>query len=42
MEAISVGYAYALEADDVIAPMHRDMGAFLIRGMKLSDSWHEA
>lgn len=34
MEAISVGYAYALEAGDVIAPMHRDMGAFLIRGMK--------
>ncbi|MDD5434762.1 MAG: thiamine pyrophosphate-dependent enzyme, partial [Nitrospira sp.] len=25
MEAISVGYAYALEAEDVIAPYFRDM-----------------
>lgn len=33
MEAISVGYASALERDDVIAPFHRDMGAFLIRGI---------
>ena len=33
MEAISVGYAYALEADDVVAPMHRDMGAYLVRGI---------
>ncbi|MDR4479921.1 MAG: thiamine pyrophosphate-dependent dehydrogenase E1 component subunit alpha [Nitrospira sp.] len=32
MEAISVGYASALKPDDVIAPFHRDMGAFLIRG----------
>jgi len=32
MEAIAVGYASALERDDVIAPFHRDMGAFLIRG----------
>src|SRR5574337_308761 len=32
MEAIAVGYASALERDDVIAPYHRDMGAFLIRG----------
>lgn len=32
MEAIGVGYASALEPDDVIAPFHRDMGAFLIRG----------
>lgn len=32
MEAISVGYTSALERDDVIAPFHRDMGAFLIRG----------
>src|SRR5574339_506478 len=31
MEAIAVGYASALERDDVIAPFHRDMGAFLIR-----------
>ncbi len=33
MEAISVGYASALEQDDVIAPFHRDMGAFLVRGI---------
>ncbi len=32
MEAIAVGYASALERDDVIAPFHRDMGVFLIRG----------
>jgi pyruvate dehydrogenase E1 component alpha subunit len=32
MEAIAVGYASALERDDFIAPFHRDMGAFLIRG----------
>lgn len=33
MEAISVGYASALEQDDIIAPFHRDMGAFLVRGI---------
>ena len=33
MEAISVGYASALDRDDVIAPYHRDMGAFLVRGI---------
>jgi TPP-dependent pyruvate/acetoin dehydrogenase alpha subunit len=33
MEAISVGYASALQADDIIAPFHRDMGAFLVRGI---------
>ena len=33
MEAISVGYALALQPDDIIAPYHRDMGAFLVRGM---------
>ena len=33
MEAIAVGYASALERDDVIAPFHRDMGAFLVRGI---------
>jgi TPP-dependent pyruvate/acetoin dehydrogenase alpha subunit len=32
-EAISVGAALALEAGDVVAPMHRDLGAYLIRGM---------
>ena len=33
MEAIAVGYASALRQDDVIAPFHRDMGAFLVRGI---------
>lgn len=32
-EAISVGTSYALEPDDIIAPMHRDLGAYLLRGM---------
>lgn len=32
-EAISVGSALALAPEDVIAPMHRDIGAYFIRGM---------
>lgn len=32
-EAISVATGYALEADDVVAPMHRDMGCYFVRGM---------
>ena len=32
-EAISVGAALSLGEDDVIAPMHRDLGAYLVRGM---------
>lgn len=32
-EAISVGAAQALEPGDVVAPLHRDLGAFLVRGM---------
>jgi pyruvate dehydrogenase E1 component alpha subunit len=32
-EAISVGSAYALEPDDVVAPMHRDLGCYLLRGI---------
>ena len=32
-EAISVGSACALRSSDVIAPMHRDLGAVLVRGM---------
>jgi pyruvate dehydrogenase E1 component alpha subunit len=31
-EAISVGAALALAPDDVIAPMHRDLGAYMVRG----------
>lgn len=33
-EAISVGAALALAPDDVIAPLHRDVGAYFVRGMK--------
>lgn len=34
-EAISVGTAFALRPDDILAPMHRDLGAHLVRGMEL-------
>src|SRR5437660_12764297 len=33
MEAIAVGYPSALERDDILAPFHRDIGAFLVRGI---------
>jgi pyruvate dehydrogenase E1 component alpha subunit len=32
-EAISVGAGYALAPEDVVAPMHRDLGTYLLRGM---------
>lgn len=32
-EAISVGSVMGLRPDDVVAPMHRDLGAYLVRGM---------
>jgi pyruvate dehydrogenase E1 component alpha subunit len=32
-EAISVGSGCALGDDDVVAPMHRDLGCYLVRGM---------
>src|SRR5688572_9614491 len=32
-EAISVGAALALGPDHIVAPMHRDLGAYLLRGM---------
>lgn len=32
-EAISIGTTFALEKDDIICPSHRDMGAFLLRGV---------
>ena len=32
-EAISVGAGAALQPDDVVAPIHRDLGCYLIRGM---------
>lgn len=33
-EAISIGTAMALRPEDVVAPMHRDLGCYLARGMK--------
>lgn len=32
-EAISVGTGFALEPDDVVAPMHRDLGCYMLRGL---------
>lgn len=32
-EAISVGAAFALQPDDLLAPMHRDLGASFVRGL---------
>jgi TPP-dependent pyruvate/acetoin dehydrogenase alpha subunit len=32
-EAISVGTGYALAPEDVVAPMHRDIGCYFLRGM---------
>ncbi len=32
-EAISVGAGAALGPDDIVAPMHRDLGCYLVRGM---------
>lgn len=32
-EAISVGTGFALAPEDVVAPMHRDLGCYLLRGM---------
>src|SRR5215468_2456383 len=34
-EAIAVGSCIDLRQDDIVCPSHRDMGAFLIRGMPL-------
>ncbi len=34
-EAISVGTGYALAPDDVVAPLHRDLGCYLLRGLSL-------
>ena len=34
-EAIAVGSCIDLRTDDVVCPSHRDMGAFLIRGMSM-------
>src|SRR5438477_11019829 len=34
-EAIAVGACLQLREDDVVCPSHRDMGAFLLRGMSL-------
>jgi pyruvate dehydrogenase E1 component alpha subunit len=32
-EAIGVGAGFALAADDIVAPMHRDLGCYLVRGL---------
>ncbi|NNF64845.1 MAG: thiamine pyrophosphate-dependent dehydrogenase E1 component subunit alpha [Acidimicrobiia bacterium] len=32
-EAVSVGAATALADDDVVAPLHRDLGSYLVRGL---------
>lgn len=32
-EAISVGAGYAMGPEDVVAPMHRDLGCYLVRGL---------
>lgn len=32
-EAISVGAGFAMGVDDVVAPMHRDLGCYLVRGL---------
>ncbi|CAN5804852.1 thiamine pyrophosphate-dependent dehydrogenase E1 component subunit alpha [soil metagenome] len=34
-EAISVGTGYALAPEDVVAPLHRDLGCYLLRGLTL-------
>lgn len=34
-EAIAVGTGLALGPDDVVAPMHRDLGTYLVRGMTM-------
>ena len=36
-EAVSVGSASALGKDDILAPMHRDLGALFVRGEKSRD-----
>ena len=32
-EAIVVGVCFGLKREDLIAPIHRDMGAFLVKGV---------
>ena len=32
-EAISVGTGFALRPEDVVAPLHRDLGCYLLRGL---------
>ena len=36
-EAISIGTAYALEPDDLMAPMIRNLGSLLVRGFRPED-----
>src|SRR5206468_158193 len=37
-EAISVATAYALESEDMLAPMIRNLGSLLVRGFKPEDA----
>lgn len=41
-EATSVGTAAALDPDDVLVPMHRSLGAHLVRGHSLKDIFLQA
>jgi pyruvate dehydrogenase E1 component alpha subunit len=34
-EAISVGTSYPLRGDDIVSPIHRDMGVFVLKGMPM-------
>ncbi len=34
-EAISVGTTFGLKHDDIVSPIHRDMGVFLLKGMPM-------
>ena len=40
-EAIAVGVAFALEADDWIRPMHRNLGVFTTRGVDLEQLFRQ-
>ncbi len=40
-EAVAVGVATALEPDDAILPMHRNLGVFTARGLSLTDLFRQ-
>ena len=39
-EAISVGATYALNDDDIILPMHRNLGIFTVRKLNMKKLYH--